>query len=200
MPRSFGACHVRTVMQKLHEKGYKALFCGRLLSPTLDVSEWEAQRPLWWQLLMAWAVVLGSLPDPHMSFWGFLQLFAITVKVIDPFQLVWSVWFLVMTTVSWLHLCCTGNDEGLVYWSGIDQPDQRALLFHFMCFFFFSSWVGPTKGPCLKTFQGCIDPNFLSTSTQPHWGRRSNAPIVLVTHYKIKNCLQCDFCSTQSIS
>lgn len=52
----------------------------------------------------------------HKSFWGFVKLFASMTEAISLFQLVWSVFdFLVMTTISQLQLCCSGNDEGLGY-------------------------------------------------------------------------------------
>lgn len=102
--------------------------------------------------------------------WDFEVLFA-WPKANGLLQLVESAFdFLVMTTTSQQQLYCSGNDEGLVYWSSIDLPDQWALLFlsygKWNCSVFFPLWLMSTP----NILQMCV-------STQD--------PLVLVTELLI---------------
>lgn len=112
------------------------LVCGSLLCPVLNVPKWEAST----------MTSMMTLANGMKSYFRKLQRLAITslsggfIKLFCqydqsnrplPISLV-CVWFLVMTTISQLQLRCSGNDEGLGYWSSIDHPDQWALCFFFM--------------------------------------------------------------------
>lgn len=155
-----------------------------------DTCQWHEQ--LFWE-----APVTGH----HKSFWGIVKLFASITRPL-PISLVY-VWLLVMTTIYQLQLCCTGNDEGLGYWSAIDHPDQWRLLFLFLwkvelCFF---SWANERESDPVKKCvlarhivyvlvielavlmghgnKGALQKHHFSTRTLPPCGHRSKATMGL---------------------